>query len=835
MVRQCAHLLLASVLALSIGESGPSQTVKNGKQAPSVDVLGEPLPAGAVARLGTTRFRHGYPVTAICLSPDGKLLASAGGLWVRTCDASTGIEKRLFPIEYQLGGPHAVAFSPDGKTLAAATHHLILLWDVSNGLITQQLSGSEFKGIAFSPDGKVLATMDLFDGIIIWDVSSGARLAELKGEGLTGPGPGTGAVVYSPDGRHIAASRRGDIFVWDTATLKQLRRMKVHDKPLASLTFSPDGRALAAGSVDGTLVFWDAGAGKEIKRFRGPSDAILSVAISPDGKRLASGSGIPIHEGGSLKDPHSLRLWDVAAGKEISQLGTHPNGVGSVVFSRDGSVLIASAGEVIRRYDLTTGQEIGTLCGHVQSILAIAFAPDGKSLVSASADHTIRIWDPATSREVRQLVGFPAVIDSLDFSSGGGLLSAASRDGVVRVWDMSSPRDLSVIDVNQGRKQSAGQTRAVFSPDGTRLASLSQSGPVTIWDVVTSRRLQQFGEGERDGPTLAYSPDGKFLVTGTINDELGRAARLWNLSSGQEGPQLAGNSSRADPISFSPDGEFVVAVSSFVTIHLWQTATGKILGSFKCAANGTLTAVISPDGKMIATTDSEHTVRLWESHTGKERCRFVGHLGSAWAAAFSPSGDTLATGGSDTTVLIWDVSAGYGRSQNVEPSVADFHRWWGELAGDDAAKAYQAMWSMIRSRNQAVAFLREHLQPTSVDNSRVAELLTGLSSDRFATREQAMAGLKELGEAAEPALRQALATKQSPESFRRIEELLQTPAWPLQEPARRRALRSIEVLEHLGLAGVPVLEQLAAGPAEDRLTKEARKSISRITRRKNLR
>lgn len=823
------RFLLALGLWAAMGDAVPSQTITNETNT-RVDLAGDPLPPGALARLGTARFRHGHTVLGVTVSSDGRLIASVGGTQqVRIWDATTGIEMRHFSIENQLGYAHAVAFSPNGTILAAATHHVAFMWDTGNGTMLHRLNGSEFKGMTFSPDGKILATMDLHEGIILCEVSSGNRLAQLRGEGLTGPGSGYGSVVFSPDGRMLASGRGENLYCWNPLTQKMLRRAKVTGKSVSALAFSPDSSTLAAGAVDGSLLLWDAGTGREIRRLRDHGDAIQSIAFSPDGTTLATGSGIPVNEGGKLQDDQCLVLWEVATGKATAKLDRHPRGVTSVAFSRDGSSLIVGAGGAVSKYDPATHQEIGPVRGHTDSVGSLAFSPDGKSLASGAGDHTVRLWNPATGKEVRQLAGCKQSIDSVAFAPNGAFIAASTGEGIIRFWDLNKPNDCSNINVNKDPKHPSGQTAIAFSPNGTRLASVSQFGPVSIWDVATKERIQALGDGERIGPCIAYSPDGKFLASGADHHGLSPVPLLWEATSGKEGPRLAGLVRSGFPVTFSPGGELLAAVTSETTICLWQTATGRIYGTLKCES-GLFRAIFSPDGKMMATTGHDHTVRIWEVATGQERHRFVGHHGFAWTAAFNPAGTTLATGGADTTVLIWDLRAKRAPLQRAAPSAIDLRTWWNELAGNDAARAYQAMWNMIHFRNEAATFLQEKLRDATVDVSRVNELVAGLDSDRFSVREQSMAGLQAMGESVQPMLRKALEAKHLPETSRRIGQLLEISPWPVKDRARLQSLRAIEVLERIGPAALPVLKRLAGGPNEDRLTREANQSIERIQR-----
>jgi hypothetical protein len=207
--------------------------------------------------------------------------------------------------------------------------------------------------------------------------------------------------------------------------------------------------------------------------------------------------------------------------------------------------------------------------------------------------------------------------------------------------------------------------------------------------------------------------------------------------------------------------------------------------------------------------------------------RFEGHQGDVRSVALSADGRRLVSASDDTTALVWDATGG---ATSAKLPSGSMQALWTDLASDDAAKAYRAIWLLARSPEQSVPFLRERLPPAGaldqVRRKQVERWLTDLDSDEAAVRDRASGELEKIGAAAEPMLRKALAGRPSLEQRKRIERLLETV-----EREQVTLGRALEVLEH---AAVPesrqLLETLASGLEGAWLTREARASRDRMAR-----
>jgi hypothetical protein len=263
--------------------------------------------------------------------------------------------------------------------------------------------------------------------------------------------------------------------------------------------------------------------------------------------------------------------------------------------------------------------------------------------------------------------------------------------------------------------------------------------------------------------------------------------------------------------------------------------TGKPRRQFGGHRDWIRTLAFAPDGKTVAASGDDRAVRLWELASGKKLRSLRGHQGHVYAVTYSGDGKTLASGSMDTTALVWDIRGliPEGRSRKANLSPQDLAALWADLLAADASRADQAIRSLIAAPGQAVPLLEGHLRPVPpADPARVARLIADLDSDRFAVREKAAHELEQLGRLVEPALRKALAERPSAEVRRRLTQLLERPTEAILPPEQLRAVRATEVLEQIGTPEAKaLLEKLAKGAPEARLTQEAKASLQRMARR----
>jgi dipeptidyl aminopeptidase/acylaminoacyl peptidase len=514
---------------------------------------------------------------------------------------------------------------------------------------------------------------------------------------------------------------------------------------------------LAAGYYNGTVRSWKlpatmppepGWAEQYVGREDGHREGITAVAVTPDGKTVATASA-----------DRTVRLWELATGKALRSLA----GTG-VVTAPAGTVMATTDDDShICLREVSSGKLLHRFPGYHP-----AFAPDGKLLACvseaegqpwASGYYDIVLRDAATGAEVRRLRGHPGAIHCLTFSADGQVLASGAAGQ---------------------RRQGKNVDKAPKVVDTIRL-----------WDVATGKVMHQFGGDQHSVYALAFTPDGRSLVSGSYT--------------------TGGYKEGRDPDA---------------PARVWETATGRERVHLVGHQGWVTSVAVSPDGRTVAAGGLDHSVRLWDILTGKEVRRYMGHREMVTAVTFAPGGKALVSGSSDTTALVWTMpgpTAPPARSLTAP----ELEGLWADLAGEDVARAYRAIAMLASAPAHSVPLLGKRLRPVCPAGEEAARLIDELGSDDFDVRDGAARQLAELGEGAAAALRKAVGNRPSLEARRRVEQLLAKI-----DAEGLRATRAVEVLERLGSPeAITLLENLSKGMPDARLTREAKTSLHRLARR----
>lgn len=301
------------------------------------------------------------------------------------------------------------------------------------------------------------------------------------------------------------------------------------------------------------------------------------------------------------------------------------DGVSSVAFSPDGSLIAVDKWNTVQLWDVKTGQSKAVLTGPTQPVVSVAFSPDGSLVASGSAnlppfvaDPMVWLWDVKTGQPKTILQRKPdEVISSVGvvFSPDGKLLASAGGS-ILQVWDLTSGRIKAKLWSGDPNTSLAG---LAFSPDGSLLAGASpgdlmhNGSAVQVWDIRSGRLKMTLGKHKSDfidGATVAFSPDGSLLAAASDSGDFGGTIRLWDVKSGKLTATLLSDVSSVKSVAFSPDGSLLAAASGGEVI-LWNVETDQIAAILKGHTDRVTSVAFSPDGTLLASGGFDHMVRLW--------------------------------------------------------------------------------------------------------------------------------------------------------------------------------------------------------------------------------
>lgn len=816
------------------------------------DAQGDALPSGALARLGTQRYRHDAPITCQAVTNDGKLIATGGGRSVRVWDAATG--KQLHVLTINQGGrsiaPSAVAFSHDGQMLAALGAYgqgVLMVWDLRGGQARQEMllpQREEYNTVmmetpflAFASNNKQVLVKNYAEKAIRhFDLETSMEMrAYQDGSSLLT------SMTISSDGHWLAAGTEGrQVILWDTRSGKEVNKFQ-HDYPLVSVVFSPDGKQLATMDQDLSPRVWNLSTGKETLKLASRTRSV-SLIWSANGESLYV-----------ARQPDQLLIWNLKTQQEKTIAVPKGWAVGPlysfVTRANTEGLVFGSAGRRgnnvsrIRYLDLLHIEQARLFDGYETGNIFAFYLPHQKqwATIGTTGDDTLRLWD----EQGRNTQSFTLPVGEVTFrcfavNPTGKLIALSATDGRTFIIDAAAgqiqrtlnPFNRSSYDVE-------------FSADGESIV-LTDVRHVKIIQLTTGKELKSYEINSIDPTRSIISTDGSRIASMIYMQETDNLAmRLLDARTGRvlssetnDSRSYMGNQN----FYFSPDGRNIVMMGGRgrqAGISVIETASGKVRfhvdlpNTYLYLGNH---ARLSPDGQWLVAGASgndpdQYAALAWYLGGKPDPVILQGHRGVVNSVYFSADSRKLLTASADSTMLVWDLNR-YLPLPATPLNEAGLGKLWQDLTDPEATKAYQAV-QRLAQQPQAAKWLGNQIAEKSVilRPDQIKEWIEQLNAVQFKVREEASKQLIKNVVQARKEIKSTIEQTTSVETKRRLEQILNTVREntslsdnPLQ------TTRAIEALEMIGTSdALKQLEQLAQ--RQDTIGQEARDATMRLKHR----
>jgi eukaryotic-like serine/threonine-protein kinase len=666
----------------------------------------------------------------LAFSPDSRTLALG-------CDAEgfSGIQWWDPASGQMLGkavlgtGVGSLSYSPRGTFLLVIDGTGVgTVWDLRQRvLLGTSYSVGQVRSLAMSPDERTLATGDDKGGVRLVDVSTRRVRAHYRWQ----PNPIV-RLAFSPDGLTLAAgTSTGVVYQLDAGARNVPDNLRPGTRLSNPIAWAPDGDTLAVAGPDCTVRLFDSRTAKVRGMLCRQEEVVQTMAFAPNGKTLAT----------ACLNGNCIRLWDVSEGQLKQTIPAAPASPGPMKFSPDNRYLAWAEAGVVRLCDTVT--QARTLLQPCPECQALAFTPDSCYLLTGGRSLQVWEWsDEEVIRKPRCSVPVPKTLACLAVSPDGRRIATGDSDGSLNLCLLApdgkletegaelagqrpgglshlafgpdsttltaiSPGQLEVWDLSSRRclRHVSKHFDARFpSPDGATIAALPPNGALELWDMATWRVRRPEGQSLWSVHSLAFSPDGSTLLTGSrvpqrivritdpvfIHDSAvlsstAESLRTWNSASGLEIPTASpGEETMAPPsvAAWSPDGTTVAAGGKDGSIWIWDwprrkqqtrcfvsnasrnhAAISEVIRrvrpesnpEYENKAEATQALAFSPDGRWLVTAGNRGSVVIWKTDGWQKHQTLPDQGGSVEWVGFTPDSRRVATtrGGQ---VRLWDVS-----------------------------------------------------------------------------------------------------------------------------------------------------------------------------------
>ena len=623
------------------------------------------------------------PVWSVSFSPDGHVLLtgssgvhrdkladrrssrnSRGFAELKWWDPQTGEFKQRFEIPDEDLISVAASYSPDGKFLAAIETRLqMMMTTVSRaggmkfGSTVKLLDAKTGETVVKLKDGMSSQETPMFGGSMLADIASMMLTASRR------------TASFSPDGQILAAWSASEIRLWANRSGEVLLKLNKIKGQVKGITFSPDGRSLAAAitissrnhdqvTLQSEVRVWEIATGAEKQVIPLRTGVVTGAIFALNGQQLLI-SGLQAREDRAYP---SMELVDLQSGSAGSIVSREEGFLSTIELSPDGGLMAFQTGvSKVRLLDTRGWRVLYTFDANedstsssasfrrhlvsVKSVPAVTFLPDGNTVAGELESGGIRVWDARTG-EVKKAFAQNAETGSIaEISNNGSVLAEIGGEETVRVWN--------VVTEHVELASTKGPAVAVAVSGNGQVLAIAFSNQIGLFNL-DDAKLQPIGApilGSFGCITLSF--DGKLLAGGTAQGDV----QVWGTKDTVVQKRFPAGFG-VSTMRFAPQSDVLALGGKDGRVSLWNLQSGFTIFDSKKHSAIVNAIAFSTDGKLMATGGDDRSAIIWEVVSGKARHTLKGHDFTVTSLAFSPGGDLLAVGSANASVVLWDVATG---------------------------------------------------------------------------------------------------------------------------------------------------------------------------------
>jgi WD40 repeat protein len=544
------------------------------------------------------------PARLVALSTNQQKLAAVGkDRQVRVYQ--TGDAKLLQefpPLEEEA---FALELRPDDRRIAVGLPSgKILILDPNEGTSLRELAVPAAVRLIWDSDNRHLYSASSRGIVTRWDTETGTAVGVLD---LAAP---LTALAHDPRGKRLAlGDQNGRVRTVSAENLELQSEWPAHEAGVSVLHFSQDGGQLLSTASRGGASLWDIEQTLPLQHFGGDAEEFVEAAIHPDKSVI-----LVARTGRIVRVPPAVQ-WAV-------RLPDRPPR--AFALSRNSSeCAVALDSGVIVGYAIANGQE-SKRYEPGEPVTALDFSPNNSFLAAGNSSGIVTLWRQGNQRR-EGLILTPRPVESLRFSHDSGKLLVSADDRRIRVYVPGDARETDSIEVR--RKELASPFQVLHLGEAPLLDLAISSDHSSLWSQDTAGNLE-----------------------------------TWKLASPQAVASLTGHGGQVYGVSFHPQDELLVSVSSDKTVRLWNVAERKPVRTLATLQEVLYAVQYSPDGQSVFVTGADRTVRELDAGSGRERRVYEGSKEVLYTVAVSGDGRRIAAAGTglgpQREILIWNRNAG---------------------------------------------------------------------------------------------------------------------------------------------------------------------------------